>query len=391
MDASCPGGHPPGEKAAFFREVSIDQAVADTPLARRFAEGAVITSDQIPLNDYRAGKRALHIGGKYGSACHLCSSLSSRYICCSTQVPRTMSNCPYDCAYCFLQNYLTNGTSQVVADVSALVAEVSEAAAASPWRLLRIGTWELADSLALEGLLGNSRELIEGVSAIDNILLELRTKSAVIAPILGANHGGRAIISFSLNPQTIISSEEHGTADLAARLSAMERAMDDGYLLALHFDPMIHYDAWQTGYADLVKKIVKSIDPSRITWISLGVLRFNPEMRRVIEDNFPRSRLTSAQLVAGPDGKVRYIKPLRRAMFRFMVDLFRDSWGERTPFIYLCMETKEVWRRVFGASPASVQHLDYLLADTMHERFPQIARLKPFRARYEAISGLPTR
>jgi spore photoproduct lyase len=302
-----------------------------------------------------------------------------------------MSNCPFDCSYCFLQNYLTNGTTTVVADVGALIDEVRQLAAASPWRLFRVGTWELADSLALEELFGNTRELIEGVSQISNILLELRTKSAVVAPILGAAHGGRTVLSFSLNPQTIISREEHKTAALSERLAAMEQAMQDGYLIALHFDPMIHYEGWREDYEDLVGQIVGRIDPARVAWISLGVLRFNPEMRRTMEDNFPRSRLTSAQLVAGPDGKVRYIKPLRREMFRHMVDLFRRHWKTPAPFIYLCMESSDMWRYVFGSAPDTVQHLDYLLATSMHERFPHVVRDKPERAHYDAITGLPER
>ena len=167
--------------------------------------------------------------------------------------------------------------------------------------------------------------------------------------------------------------------------------MAAGYLIALHFDPMIHYEDWAPGYTGLARAIAQRIDPERIAWISLGVLRFNPEMRRVMEDHFPRSRLTASELVTGPDGKMRYVKPLRVAMFRHMWQLFHGLWGERTPFVYLCMETSGVWRRVFGASPQSVQHLDYLLALSLHKRFPELFAVRPERERYEAITGLPER
>ena len=45
----------------------------------------------------------------------------------------------------FFEDYLNTGDLSYVADTQALLAEVKETAA-QPWRLFRIGTWELGDS-----------------------------------------------------------------------------------------------------------------------------------------------------------------------------------------------------------------------------------------------------
>jgi spore photoproduct lyase len=373
-----------------FKEITLDPQMEGTPLGRRIAGQATITTPKPSQLSYRAGKKTLHISGKYGASCHQCSSLSTRYVCCGTHVLRTMSNCPFDCAYCFLQNYLTNGTAMAVADIGALIADVKELTTREPWRFFRIGTWELADSLAFEELLGNTRELIEQFASIPNAVLELRTKSSVIDPILDAHHGGRTIVSFSLNPASVIDREEHGTAPLHERLAAMQKAFEAGYLIALHFDPMIHYPGYEKEYADLVEQIFARIDASRIAWISMGVLRFNPEMRRAMEDNFPRSKLVTAEFVIGPDGKSRYIKPIRVEMFCHHVATIR-KFAAPDPLIYLCMETHDVWHKVFGTAPDSIHELDYLIHESLHRRFPEICAAQPELTRYRAIDNFKTR
>ncbi len=59
----------------------------------------------------------------------------------------------------------------------------------------------------------------------------------------------------------------------------------------------------------LVKQTFDTAPPDRIAWISIGSLRFNPEMKKEIENNYPDSRLTCAEMVLGDDSKVRYVKP----------------------------------------------------------------------------------
>jgi spore photoproduct lyase len=57
-----------------------------------------------------------------------------------------------------------------------------------------------------------------------------------------------------------------------------------------------------------------------------------------------------AELVPGPDGKMRYFKPIRAAMYTQMLAWIRRYTAGTG--LYLCMESQEIWHKVFGYAPA---------------------------------------
>ena len=77
-------------------------------------------SSKIQERDYREGKKQVSFASKRGQAMDLCASLSHQYVCCGVHVLKAVSNCPFECTYCFLQNYLTNTTTYIVEDAEAL-------------------------------------------------------------------------------------------------------------------------------------------------------------------------------------------------------------------------------------------------------------------------------
>ncbi len=365
-----------------------DASQADTQAVYQLKKQGMTlkAQQQIPkINHYREGKYSLHVSKKQGAAFKPCASLNPEYVCCNVQVLDAVSNCPYDCSYCFLQNYLNNSTLQVTGDVDAMVEEVRVKTARQPWRFFRIGTWELGDSLALEPLTGTSAQLVNAFAGIKNALLELRTKSACVENLLDLDHQQRTVVSWTVNPQTIIKREEYRTASMEARLAAMQRVEQAGYLMALHFDPMLLFEGWEADYQALVKDIFSRISAQRVVWISIGSLRFNPEMKRTIEQNFPGSRLTTAEMVAGPDGKMRYVKPMRVEMYRHLYQTIQACTpAEERPFVYLCMERWDMWDKVLGYHPRSIGHLDYLMVRSLEQRFPGLVHQSPELALYDA-------
>lgn len=328
------------------------------------------------------GKPSLLLSPKRGRVMRPCASLNPEYLCCNVQVLGAVSNCPFGCSYCFLQNYLNDGRMKVVGDTGAIVREVREKLEGEPWRFFRIGTWELGDSLALEPLTGVASELVEAFSSLPNAVLELKTKSDCVDGLLGLHHGGRTVIAWSLNPQAVIRSEEHGTASLERRLVAMEKVAQAGYLVGVHFDPMIVHPGWEPGYEALVRRVFHAVPAERIAWISIGGLRFNPEMKRAIEEHFPDSRITAAEMILGPDGKVRYVKPLRLALYRLLYGAIR-RYGHQDSLVYLCMERWDVWKRIFGDYPRSIGHLDYRIAQSLYRRYPGLVHRAPDRSLYD--------
>jgi spore photoproduct lyase len=318
--------------------------------------------------NFRDGKKVIRSIPKMGNAMDICATFNEKYICCSVHVLKSVHNCPFECSYCFLQNYLTDGSTKTVDDIITLMTEVREKTVQEPKRLFRIGTWELGDSLALENRTGQAGLLVREFARLDNAVLELKTKSDCVDSILDIDHMDRTVISWSLNTDSVIRTEERGTASLDSRIDAMRKAVSAGYLIGLHFDPMILHKKWEEGYEHLAEKVFEAVNAERIAWISIGSLRFNPEMKKKIENNYPESRLTSAEMVCGDDLKVRYVKPLRVSMYSFLYDQLRKHISADN-LVYLCMERWDVWDKVLGFHPESAGHLDYIFAKSLYERY----------------------
>ena len=164
----------------------------------------------------------------------------------------------------------------------------------------------------------------------------------------------------------------------------MEQVSRAGYLLGLHFDPLILFKGWETAYESLVREVFSAIDPAKVIWISMGSLRFNPEMKKKMENNYPASTLTAQEMVLGDDNKLRYVRPMRVKMYRHLFKAL-EAHGARDCFTYLCMERWNVWEEVFGTYPGSIGHLDYLIAESVWKRFPRLLPSPPDKAKYLAL------
>jgi spore photoproduct lyase len=91
---------------------------------------------------YRDGKKSVKFVPYKGEKMDTCATIHDEYVCCNVKVLKSVSNCPFDCSYCFLQNYLTNPQLEVVDDHEKLIQEIELKVNAQPWRFFRIGTWE---------------------------------------------------------------------------------------------------------------------------------------------------------------------------------------------------------------------------------------------------------
>jgi spore photoproduct lyase len=320
---------------------------------------------------YRDGKKTIKMVPYKGEKMDTCATIHNDYVCCNVKVLKSVSNCPFDCSYCFLQNYLTNPDLEVVNDYTQLTQEIIEKVQRQPWRFFRIGTWELGDSLALEDRTGQAAKLIHFFATCPNAILELKTKSDNVAPILHCDHQQRTVVSWSMNTDYIIRTEEHKTASLDHRLAAIHQVVDAGYLVGLHLDPMIYYPEWQADYTSLIQQLAAIVPQNQIAWISIGSLRFNPEQKRLIENNFRGSTLTCQEMITGPDNKMRYVKPIRTQMYTHVFQHIRQAWGPNT-LVYLCMERWSMWQAVMDYHPTSIGELDYIFADHFHRYFPHI-------------------
>jgi spore photoproduct lyase len=299
---------------------------------------------------FGAGKRRLVIARRKTPFLMPCPAGSSKFACCGYLVLTLASNCPMDCSYCFLQEYLAdNPAFQVYANLADSFDELDRLCANARGRSFRVGTGELADSLAFDSLTGISRDLVEFFSTRENLTLELKTKTDEIVNLLDVDPRGRVLVSWTLSPDAVYRSSEHLTASPHARIAAARAVLDAGYRVAFHFDPLIAYSGAEHDYALLIEQLLDTISPKRISFISMGGLRMTPNLRSTARSRFPADPMLCGEDVLAADGRFRTFTPLRLSLYRTLADRFRKA-GAEIP-AYLCMEPASVHETVFGAVP----------------------------------------
>ncbi len=315
----------------------------------------ILSAQKEPVSD---GKRMLFLTQNRGSFIKRCPGTRS-YICCGYQILHIGTYCTMDCSYCVLQNYFTTPALQFFVNQETMFHELDSLLCRTGVPFHRIGTGEFTDSLIWERWTGLNRRLIPRFAGQKRIVLELKTKTSDVDFFQGLEHNRKTILAWSLNTPTVIASQERGTAGLKARLRAAARCESWGYRLAFHFDPLILYPGWEDNYRQVIGQLFEAVSPESIVWISLGSMRFSPSLKPVIQQRFPDSKIAYGEFVPGLDGKMRYFKPLRIALYAKIA-----AWiKEKAPGVglYLCMEDEEVWEKALGFVPEKDGGLSRLL------------------------------
>lgn len=289
------------------------------------------------------GKRTLYLKDYKGKGFKLCPGFTENLLCCNYYVLDLIENCPLECTYCILQAFLNRPLITFHVNVKQIISSMKAELEQHPERHIRVGTGEHSDSLALDHVFRVNPYLVEEFSGISNATLELKTKTDLIEPLKGLRHNGNTVVAWSVNPQEIIKSNEFKTASLPKRINAASTLVDEGYRVAFHFDPVICYEGWEEGYSDTIDLLFQTVPKERIAWISLGTLRYIPILRQIARERFPGISIFSNEFITAKDGKMRYLKSLRRKMLRLIADRIYQKAPE-VP-LYLCMEKHSFWRK----------------------------------------------
>ncbi|HVN97071.1 MAG TPA: hypothetical protein VMT62_11620 [Syntrophorhabdaceae bacterium] len=269
---------------------------------------------------------------------------TKHHICCGYKTIDLIEGCPLSCSYCIMQAYLNAPHIKATEDVSHILDQVDQAIDQEPRHIVRFGTGELSDSLALDRRLDLNRHLVDYFGRKRKALLELKSKWASIDH-LASSLNPYTVISFSVSPERLIQAEEKRTSPLHKRLKAAKMTQDLGSFVGIHLDPVVIYDGFEKDYRYLIDDIGRILNPEKIIWISLGLLRFPPKLY----DHFlekERKNLLYGEFIRGEDGKYRYIKNERIRVYRSLYKQLKALHNNL--FIYLCMERSDVWREVTG-------------------------------------------
>ena len=255
------------------------------------------------------------------------------------------NNCNFWCEYCYLYLTFRNAPisthfvnyDQMLTDIALF----DQKSIPASLRVLNLG--ELGDPLAVDDITGFSKEIIPFVAreTIKTRLLFL-TKSDCVANLISLDHGGRTIISFSVNTDRVHRNLEHRTPRPLERLKAAKKVQDAGYEVRLRIDPVFEYSSWEADYRSLVEQVFSSVRPTRIT---IGEYRPAAGLIHHVRERFPDTRLLkiNGSLVAEA-GKLRYPRVKRLKMFKAIVDSIRKH-DHNIP-IALCKEHASIWKDV---------------------------------------------
>ncbi len=352
--------------------IFVEEAVRTAPLTQRVLRRLpqvpirnVATAEELfSLEGGETLRHALLLAKQRGPFLRRCPG-TLHHLCCLYYNLDVAAGCDLGCSYCILQGYLNTPAITLYANTEELYRELEAVLSAHPQQFFRIGTGELSDSLTFEPLTETGRDLVEFFADRRNAVLELKSKNVHVEGLLGLRHNRRTVLAWSLNSDRVQQNDEGRSATINERLEAAAAAQDAGYRLAFHFDPLIVYEGAEEDYREVVDRLFRLIRPENIAWISLGALRYPAAFDSVLRGNFPRSNIFLGELLPGIDKKLRYFKPLRIELFRLLYEAIRSH--SRDVFVYLCMESAEVWRRSFGWAPRSSAELKRLLDERVQE------------------------
>ena len=340
----------------YPKTIFMEKSAKDSALAQRFKESfPKAKSTKIKsLKDYLKENRNLtnsnynkrkdtifitHENYDFFNKC----PCTKKAIGCGYHIFNLSFGCMFDCTYCYLQEYTNSPGLIFPANIDKFFKNFSSYKSTG----MRIGTGEFSDSLMLDHITEYSLPIIEFFKKHKDVRFEFKTKSVNIDNLLKTRHAGNIVVAWSLNPQRIIDENEFFTPALKERLNAAKKCVAAGYKASCHFDPVVYFKGWEKEYKKVIDMLFDVIKPKDIAWISIGTLRFNPNVKPIIEARFPENKILDEELVLGFDNKLRYPYSLRREIYESMLRMLHKH-SKKLP-IYLCMENSSMVRPLLHA------------------------------------------
>ena len=304
--------------------------------------------------EFNNSKKQLLLKKFKGKFFKRCPGAKPGLLCCNYFVLNLGQHCEMDCSYCYLQSFINFPFVTIYTNIESALEELNQLN--MDHQKLRIGTGEITDSLSLDDVSQHSARLIEYFNKKPSWTLEFKTKSANIKNFIESPHKGNVIVSWSMNPEYIITKEEKDTASLKERLKSARLARGKGFPIAFHIDPIIYHTNWRENYSDFIQQITQMFKPQNLAHISLGALRFAPSQKAFMRERLGKNSLIPyGEYFKSADGKLRYDQDLRKEMFSFIHQCFKQASPQWK--IFLCMENKENWLSSLKNLPDKTSHL----------------------------------
>jgi spore photoproduct lyase len=303
----------------------------------------------------------LHVESNERKPFGLCPAYSEKTVCCGLYTLDAVSGCPFACSYCTIQTFY--GEHAVLdEDLEHKLRELD----LEPGRFYHIGTGQSSDSLVW----GNRGDMLQTLCDFarqnPDVLLELKTKSANVEPLIALDPPPNVVCSWTLNPDDVIANEERGTAKLKARLDAARRVADSGTKVAFHFHPMVLHEGWQQAYGAIADQLLARFSPRDVLFLTMGSVTLIRPVIQEIRKRGGESKILQMEMVPDVHGKMTYPDEVKISLFSLLYQKLAP-WHEPV-FFYLCMEPAPIWEATLGFYHASNQAFEAAFAEHFRQQ-----------------------
>jgi spore photoproduct lyase len=242
-------------------------------------------------------------------------------------------NCLYDCRYCFLQGMYRSAHYVVFVNFEDFKDQMVETLALCPEEDVYFFSGYDGDSLALDSVTSFVHEFLPFFGSHRRAILELRTKSVAIRPLLARDPIPNCIVAFSFTPESASALLEHGVPGNASRIEAASHLAERGWKVGLRFDPLLYTPTCREHYRRLFADVFASLPVGAIHSVSLGPFRLPRDYFQRMVKLYPEERL-----FAGPlderNGMVSYRRELEKDMETFCLEALHDHVAKERVFTH---------------------------------------------------------
>lgn len=240
------------------------------------------------------------------------------------------TGCMGHCHYCYLQTTLgAKPYVRVYVNTDDILGAAKRYIDERAPEITRFEAACTSDPVGLEHLTGSLAESIEFMAREPLGRLRFVTKYHHVDPLLKLDHRGHTRIRFSVNADYVIKNFEPSTSRFAERIEAAGRIAAAGYPLGFIIAPILWYDGWERGYAELLDKLGHALPSEAAADLTFELIqhRFTRTAKTVIEKRYPKTKLEMDEAKRkkkwGRWGQHKYVYPDEQA------DALREFIAER--------------------------------------------------------------
>ncbi len=255
---------------------------------------------------------------------------------------KTSLNCIFDCEYCFLKWAFKNNIPVYFVNYDDIKTEIKNTIKSKIKRNSKLEyknrMWfyssDYSDILWMNSISWFIEEFVPFFEKFNNVMMEIRTKSANIQPILKLWFIPKNTeISFSLNPQELIEKYEKWTSNLKERLDSINILLEKWYNVGLRFLPLLPVKNYKYIYEKFIEHIKNTIQLEKISSVFVSWLLYTKDDYKRILKRKPDLDVLYF-LEEEDDNFVRASKNFREYIYKLFLQISKEY--------YVCLDKKDL-------------------------------------------------